>query len=137
MEKSHPTAEISDQLMQETAEADRQALERFIQEISERNRAALAQFMQEMDEQNQRVLKKFTKDLLSGQADSSNLTAEYAKELHLLSERLIDKLKRDMEIERYRHMPWEQFIELTYGSLADDPIEWDESFRTDAPDEME
>ena len=127
MEKSHPTAKMSDQLMQETAES-RQALERFIQEISNRNRAALAQFMQEVDEQNWKILKKFTKDL-SAQTDSSHLTAEYAKELHLLSERLIDKLKRDMEIERYRHMPWEQFIELTYGSLADDPIEWDESFR--------
>ena len=136
MEKSHPTAEISDQLMQETAELDRQALDRFIQEISSRNRAALAQFMQEVDEQNRKVLRKFTKDL-SAQADPSNLTAEYAEELRLLSERLIDKLKRDLEIERYRHMPWEQFIELTYGSLADDPIEWDESFRTDAPDEME
>ena len=129
MEKSHPTAEMSDQLMQETAESDRQTLERFIQEISSRNRAALAQFMQEMNEQNWKILKKFTKDL-STQTDSSNLTAEYTKELHLLSERLIDKLKRDMEIERYRHMPWEQFIELTYGSLADDPIEWDESFRS-------
>lgn len=135
MEKSHPTAEMPDQLIQETAEQDRQALARFIQEISRRNRAALAQFMQEVNEQNQKVLKKFTKDL-SAQTDSSNLTAEYAEELHLLSERLIDKLKRDMEIERYRHMPWEQFIELTYGSLADDPIELDESFRSDAPDEI-
>ena len=135
MEKSHPTAEISDQLIQETAEPDRQALARFIQKISRRNRAALAQFMQEMDEQNRKILRAFAKDL-SAQTDSSNLTAEYAEELRLLSERLIDKLKRDMEIERYRHMPWEQFIELTYGSLADDPVEWDESFRTDAPDEI-
>lgn len=136
MEKSHPTAEMPDQLMQETAESDRQALERFVQEINKRNRAALAQFMQEVDEQNRKVLRAFVENL-SAQADSSNLTAEYAKELHLLSERLIDKLKRDMEIERYRRMPWEQFIELTYGILADDPIELDESFRTDAPDEIE
>ena len=136
MEKSHPTAEMPDQLMQETAEQDRQTLEQFIQEISSQNRAALARFMQEMDEQNRKVLREFTKDL-SAQTDASHLTAEYEKELHLLSERLIDKLKRDMEIERYRRMPWEQFIELTYGSLADDPVEWDESFRSDAPDEME
>ncbi len=136
MEKSHPTAEMSDQLMRETAEQDRQALGRFMQEISSQNRAALAQFMQEVGEQNRKVLKEFAKDL-SAQADASNLTAEYAEELRLLSERLIDKLKRDMEIERYRRMPWEQFIELTYGSLADDPVEWDESFRSDAPDEME
>lgn len=136
MEKSHPTAEMPDQLMRETAEQDRQALARFMQEISSQNRAALAQFMQEAGEQNRRVLKEFAKDL-SAQADSSNLTAEYAEELRLLSERLIDKLKRDMEIERYRRMPWEQFIELTYGSLADDPVELDESFRSDAPDEME
>ena len=136
MEKSHPTVEMSDQLMRETAEQDRQALGRFMQEISSQNRAALAQFMQEVGEQNRKVLKEFAKDL-SAQADASNLTAEYAEELRLLSERLIDKLKRDMEIERYRRMPWEQFIELTYGSLADDPVEWDESFRSDAPDEME
>lgn len=136
MEKSHPTAEMPDQLMQETAEPDRQALARFIQEISRRNRQALARFMQEMDEQNRKVLREFTKDL-SAQADSSNLTAAYAEELHLLSERLIDQLKRDMEIERYRRMPWQQFIELTYGSLADDPVELDESFRTDARDEIE
>lgn len=136
MEKSHPTAEMPDQLMRETAEQDRQALARFMQEISSQNRAALAQFMQEAGEQNRRVLKEFAKDL-SAQADASNLTAEYAEELRLLSERLIDKLKRDMEIERYRRMPWEQFIELTYGSLADDPVELDESFRSDAPDEME
>lgn len=136
MEKSHPTAEMPDQLMRETAEQDRQALGRFMQEISSQNRAALAQFMQEVGEQNRKVLKEFAKDL-SAQADASNLTAEYAEELRLLSERLIDKLKRDMEIERYRRMPWEQFIELTYGSLADDPVEWDESFRSDAPDEME
>lgn len=136
MEKSHPTAEIPDQFMRETAEQDRQTLERFMQEISSQNRAALARFMQEMDEQNRKVLRKFAEDL-SAQTDASHLTAEYEKELHLLSVRLIDKLKRDMEIERYRHMPWEQFIELTYGSLADDPIELDESFRSDAPDEIE
>ena len=136
MEKSHPTAEMPDQLMRETAEQDHQALGRFIQEISSQNRAALGQFIQEVNEQNRKVLKEFAKDL-SAQADSSNLTAAYAEELHLLSERLIDKLKRDMEIERYRHMPWEQFIELTYGSLADYPIELDESFRTDTRDEME
>lgn len=37
----------------------------------------------------------------------------------------------DIENERYRYMTWEQFLDLTFGSLADDPIELDQSFQTD------
>jgi hypothetical protein len=40
-----------------------------------------------------------------------------------LLEHLSTTLKHDLEIEAYRHIPWEQFLDLTYGSLADDPIE--------------
>ncbi|MBL8155283.1 MAG: hypothetical protein JNM70_13955 [Anaerolineae bacterium] len=41
----------------------------------------------------------------------------------LLLEHLSSVLRHDIETEAYRHMPWEQFIDLTYGSLSDDPIE--------------
>jgi hypothetical protein len=40
-----------------------------------------------------------------------------------LLEHLSTVLKEDIETEAYRHMPWDQFIDRTYGSLADDPIE--------------
>jgi hypothetical protein len=40
-----------------------------------------------------------------------------------LLEYLSATLKHDIELEAYKNMPWEQFVELTYGSLADDPIE--------------
>lgn len=48
--------------------------------------------------------------------------AEKARLLEYLSA----ALKRDLETEAFKRMPWEQFIELTYGSLADDPIERDQ-----------
>lgn len=32
-------------------------------------------------------------------------------------------LKDDLAIEAYKHIPWEQFLDLTYGSLADDPLD--------------
>ncbi|HUN09165.1 MAG TPA: hypothetical protein PLQ56_21340 [Aggregatilineales bacterium] len=32
-------------------------------------------------------------------------------------------LSRDLEIEAFRRMPWQEFIERTAGILADDPIE--------------
>ena len=40
-----------------------------------------------------------------------------------LLEYLSTSLKHDLETEAYKHLPWEQFLDLTYGSLADDPIE--------------
>lgn len=54
--------------------------------------------------------------------------AELADQLSLvekvrLLERLSTAVKHDLELEAYKHMPWEQFIDLTYGSLAHDPIE--------------
>ena len=46
-------------------------------------------------------------------------------------------LKQDLETEAYRHMPWEQFLNLTYGSLADDPIERNQLLYADVRDEIE
>lgn len=54
-----------------------------------------------------------------------------------LLEHLSGALKHDLEIEAYRHIPWEQFIALTYGSLADDPIERNQPTTFDVRDEIE
>lgn len=55
----------------------------------------------------------------------------------LLLEHLSVSLKQDMTTESYRHIPWEQFLELTYGSLADDPIERNQPLHADIRDEIE
>ncbi len=54
-----------------------------------------------------------------------------------LLEYLSTALKQDIETEAYRHMPWEQFIDLTYGSLAHDPIERNQPLYPDVRDEIE
>ena len=54
-----------------------------------------------------------------------------------LLEYLSKALKQDIETEAYRHMPWEQFLDLTYGSLADDPIERNQPLYADVRDEIE
>ncbi len=45
-----------------------------------------------------------------------------------------DSLQQDLETEAYKHIPWEQFLERTYGSLADDPLARDQP---PLPDERE
>jgi hypothetical protein len=59
-----------------------------------------------------------------------------AEKVRLL-EYLSHKLKQVIETEAYRHMPWEQFIDLTYGSLADDPIERNQPLESDAREDIE
>ena len=59
-----------------------------------------------------------------------------AEKVRLL-ERLSTAVKHDLEPEAYKHIPWEQFIELTYGSLADDPIERNQPLFPDVRDEIE
>ncbi len=54
-----------------------------------------------------------------------------------LLEHLSTSLRHDLETEAYKHMPWEQFIDLTYGSLADDPIERSQPLAPDIRDEIE
>jgi hypothetical protein len=53
-----------------------------------------------------------------------------------LLEHLSTALKHDLEIEAFKRMPWEQFIDLTYGSLADDPIERDQPLYPDVRDDL-
>ncbi len=54
-----------------------------------------------------------------------------------LLEHLSMTLRHDLETEAYKQMPWEQFIDLTYGSLADDPIERNQPLAPDVRDEIE
>ena len=54
-----------------------------------------------------------------------------------LLEHLSTALKQDLEIEAYKHIPWDQFLDLTYGSLADDPIERNQPLHPDVRDELE
>ncbi len=54
-----------------------------------------------------------------------------------LLEHLSAALKHDIEVEAYKHIPWDQFIDLTYGSLADDPIERNQPLQPDVRDEIE
>lgn len=59
-----------------------------------------------------------------------------AEKVRLL-EHLSTSLKHDLETEAYKHIPWEQFLDLTYGSLADDPIERNQPPLPDQRDEIE
>lgn len=54
-----------------------------------------------------------------------------------LLEHLSTALRHDLELEAYKHMPWEQFLNLTYGSLAHDPIERNQPLEADVRDEIE
>lgn len=54
-----------------------------------------------------------------------------------LMEHLSAALRHDLELEAYKHMPWEQFLDLTYGSLAHDPIERNQPLEPDVRDEIE
>lgn len=54
-----------------------------------------------------------------------------------LLEHLSTEIKHDIVVEAYKHIPWDQFIDLTYGSLADDPIERNQPLQPDARDEIE
>jgi hypothetical protein len=59
-----------------------------------------------------------------------------AEKVRLL-EHLSTSLKHDLEIEAYQHIPWNQFLDLTYGSLADDPIERNQPPYADVRDDIE
>jgi hypothetical protein len=40
-----------------------------------------------------------------------------------LIEHLSAALRHDLEVEAYKRMPWQEFLDRTGGSLADTPIE--------------
>jgi hypothetical protein len=54
-----------------------------------------------------------------------------------LMEHLSTMLKSELEVEAFKHIPWNQFIDLTYGSLADDPLERQQPLQADIRDEIE
>lgn len=54
-----------------------------------------------------------------------------------LLEHLSTALKHDLEVEAYKHIPWDQFLDLTYGSLAHDPIERNQPAELDRRDVIE
>lgn len=54
-----------------------------------------------------------------------------------LLEYLSSALKHDLQIEAFKHIPWEQFLELTYGSLANDPLERDQPTQADVRESIE
>ena len=54
-----------------------------------------------------------------------------------LLERLSAELTLALETEAYKQIPWAQFITLTYGSLADDPLERPPQPTLDIRDEIE
>lgn len=54
-----------------------------------------------------------------------------------LLEQLSISLKHDLELEAYNHISWEQFINVTYGSLANDPIERNQPLEPDTRDMIE
>jgi hypothetical protein len=54
-----------------------------------------------------------------------------------LLEHLSSHLKQSLQLEAYRHIPWEEFLERTYGSLAHDPIERDQPPEADVRDPIE
>ena len=59
-----------------------------------------------------------------------------AEKINLLEE-LSASLRQDLALEAYQNIPWEQFVNLTYGSLADDPLERGEQPLPDMRDEIE
>ena len=48
-----------------------------------------------------------------------------------------DGYMRESESAGYRRLPWKQFVEQTYGSLADDPIEWHPPVPIESEDKRE
>lgn len=62
---------------------------------------------------------------------AQQLTAlEKARLLEFLS----ISIKQELLQATHRQIPWEQFIALTYGSLAHDPLERDQPTQSDARD---
>ena len=53
------------------------------------------------------------------------------------SNNLLHLTAQKLEIEAYKHIPWDQFLDLTYGSLTDDPIERNQPLTPDVRDEIE
>ena len=51
-----------------------------------------------------------------------------------LLEYLSRALQYGIRLEKYKDLSWEEFVDMTYGSLADDPIELPDRFTAQAQD---
>lgn len=51
-----------------------------------------------------------------------------------LLEHLSSALRHDLTTEAYKQMAWEQFLDATYSSFADDPIERNQPIQPDIRD---
>lgn len=49
-------------------------------------------------------------------------------------EHLSANLRLSLQTEAFRHIPWEAFLDRTYGSLAHDPLERDQPTTVDERD---
>ena len=54
-------------------------------------------------------------------AEFAAFCAQHNQSLPLTKESLA-RLPREVELEFYRRMPWENFIDLTFGMFEDDPL---------------
>ena len=54
-----------------------------------------------------------------------------------LIEHLGNTLRHDLEVEAFRRMPWHEFLDHTYGILADNPIERPEQLPLEERDPIE
>jgi hypothetical protein len=54
-----------------------------------------------------------------------------------LIEHLGNSLRHDLEVEAYRRMSWHEFLDRTYGILADDPIERPEQLPVEEREPLE
>lgn len=63
-------------------------------------------------------------DVMTNYEQVSQMAAKLslAEKLRLI-EALSASLRRELEIEAFRRMPWHEFVERTAGLLEDDPIE--------------
>ena len=74
--------------------------------------------------------------------DSQSALMEVVRAMHKLTleekAQLLEYLSRALQygirLEEYKDVSWEEFIDMTYGSLADDPIELPDRFKTQAQD---
>lgn len=74
---------------------------------------------------------------LTGTNSVSALADERKKEFLAICEQALDNLIQKIELESYSHMPWDEFLERTHGSLADDPITRPDYVALDIYEEIE
>ena len=67
---------------------------------------------------------------------TEKLSIEEKKHLMLYLNTALNVIN-DPELETYKTMPWADFLALTYGSLADDPIERNQPLYPDVRDKIE